>query len=330
METRAFVIFVVCLALTISVYGQTSLTKGVGNKETVFVDKLLIASSIQDLARANQKELELKRFSEVLQAEFVSALNGTAQFQLVDRSRLTSLQEEQKLTELGQIDPNDKNAAKALSLAGAKFAFQPQLTAYEDRSLTATYQKVGRSSMERKIFASAIVQVVDTTKGTLLPDSPSVELEEFEVIDMARPGQPMESDQVVVKLAKRMANLLSQQVTAYIRPAKILTITGSQLMINRGTEAGFTKGSKVEVYAVQEIIDPDTGDTYRNEVPVGGGTISRAEPKQSFAMIEGENNGIAAGCVVKVTQQDRAIEPDSPSMGSQISPGSSDKPISFD
>ena len=132
-------------------------------------------------------------------------------------------------------------------------------------------------------------------------------------------------------LAKSMANQLSQKVVALLRPAKILAVTGKQIMINRGTEAGFQAGCKVEVYATQDTTDPDTGEIFRNEVPMGKALVVRADPKQSFAMIDGEDNGIAKGCVVKVVGI--GMPPGAQLMQQNeapISPGSSEKPVKFE
>ena len=323
MGTKQLFILSVCLGSATLAMAQQELTKGTGTKETVFVSNLMVAPSVVELANAKQKSMELKRFAEVLDTQFVTSLNATRQFQLVDRKRLSEIREEQKLTELQQIDVNDKNAAKALSMAGAKYAFQPTLNAYEDRTQSSTHNKIGRSSMARKIFVSGVVQVVDTTKGTLLPDSPSVEIEKVEKIELAMPGAPMESDQVVVMLAKEMANQLCQKVINLLRPAKVLAVTGKQIMINRGTDAGFNKGLKVEVYATQDTTDADTGEVFRNEVPMGQATVVRTDPKQSFAMIEGEDNGIAKGCIVKVLEA--AATP-----VQEEAPSPSEKPIKFD
>ena len=335
MENKLTAALVILLGVSTMVSAQQDLSKGV--KDTVFVGDLKVAPSVMELSKGNGKSLQLKRISETLESQFISALNGTRQFQLLDRKRLGDIREEQKLTELGQIDPNDKNAAKAMKLAGAKYAFLPQLDAFEDRTEVSQYQQVGRTSINRKLFLSGVVQIVDTTTGMLLPDSPSVQLEKLETIAMAQQGTPLESDQALVMLAKEMANQLCQKVIGLLRPAKVLIVTGKQIMINRGTEAGFNAGNLVEVYAVQEIVDNDTGEKFRNEVPVGQAKVIRGDSKQSFAMIEGDDMGIQKDCVVRVTQvapltpQQGGVVPATPQAGGHgTPPGSSDKPLKFE
>jgi len=330
----AFALVLACSPLT---FGQ-ELSKG--EKDTVFIGLLNVQPSVQESAKAKGHELELKRVAESLDTQFITALNATRVFQLVERKRMKELQVEQAFASVA-VNPADKNAAQALKMAGAKYAFLPQIDGFEDRVDKQKFDDIDRVSMSRKLFLSVVVQVVDTTTGKLLPDSPSIQLNKAETMDMARPGQAMESDEVIVGLAKEMAGKLSQGVVQLLRPAKVLIVTGKQIMINRGSEAGFNKGDEVEIFATQEVKDEDTGETFNNEVPVGKARIVRGDVKQSFATLEGEDNGVNKGCVVRVSRPAHSpvggpqaptgelVPLQQPNAGTPVSPGSSDKPITF-
>lgn len=314
----------VFFSVTFSSMGQ-ELAKG--EKATIFIGRLKIQPSVEALAKKSGREHELKRVAESLETQFIHALNATRVFQIVERRRFTDIHEEQNFALSGMVE-NDKNAAQIGKMAGAKYAFLPQIDGFEDRSETPQYQQIGRSSMYRKLFLSVVVQVVDTTTGKVLPDSPSVQLNKTESFEMTRMGAGAPGgDQILVELAKEMASKLSQGVVSLLRPAKVLTVTGQQILINRGTEAGFNKGDLVEIYAFEEVKDEDTGETFRNEIPVGQARIVRTDAKQSFAVIEGDDPGISKGCVVKVIQP--ANVPESKPSGA-LTPGSSDKPLKFE
>ncbi len=311
-----------------------------GEKDTIFIGALKVQPSVIEMAEKKNRKIELKRVVNSLESQFISALNATRVFQLVERQRKGDIELEQGFAAVA-VDPNDKNAAQAGKMAGAKFAFLPQIDGFEDASETVEHLAIGRVSMSRKLFLSAVVQIVDTTTGKLLPDSPTVQLAKTEEIENARPGQVSGSDEVIVALAREMAKRLSQEVVAVLRPAKILTVTGKQIMINRGSEAGFGKGDLVELYAVQNVKDEDTGEIYRNEVPVGQAVISRIDKNQSYATIRGDDLGITKGCTVRVvkTAAGRATEaeppPDAtrPAAGTKwengTTPGSSEKPLKW-
>lgn len=332
------VVFLCALIMLPLAVSAAELSKG--EKDTIFIGRLKIQPSVIEMAEKMNRQAELKRLSGSLESQFVSALNATRVFQLVERSRKDDLELEQGFAAVA-VDPNDKNAAQAGKMAGAKFAFLPQIDGFEDKSETLEYQAIGRASMSRKLFLSATVQIVDTTTGKLLPDSPSIQLTKTEEVENARIGQLSGSDEVIVALAKEMAKKLSQDVVSLLRPAKVLSVTGKQVMFNRGSEAGFNKGDLVEIYAVQNVKDDDTGEVFRNEVPVGQAVISRIDKNQSYATISGDDMGITKGCVVRFvkTAASRASEaappPDTtkPDFGAKedpdSTPGSSEKPLKW-
>jgi hypothetical protein len=311
-----------------------------GEKDTIFIGPLKVQPSVIEMAEKKHRQFELKRVFNSLETQFISALNATRVFQLVERSRKADIELEQGFAAVA-VDPNDKNAAQTGKMAGAKFAFLPQIDGFEDTSETVEYQAIGRASLNRKLFLSAVVQIVDTTTGKLLPDSPSIQLTKTEEVENARIGQLSGSDEVIVALAKEMAKKLSQEVVAFLRPAKVLAVTGKQVLINRGSEAGFNKGDLIEIYAVQSVKDEDTGEVFRNEVPVGQAVISRIDKNQSYAAISGDDMGITKGCVVRFVKSaaSRASEaeppPDTtqPDFGTKgdpgTTPGSSEKPLKW-
>ncbi|MDP8214158.1 MAG: CsgG/HfaB family protein [Candidatus Euphemobacter frigidus] len=314
-----------------------------GKKDTLFIGAMKVQSSVRQLAVREGTELELNRVAQSLDSQFINAVSATRVFQLVNRKRIKDIQLEQAFAAVS-VDPNDKNAAQTLKMSGARYAFLPQIDGFQLRTDTDVYT-VGRESQTRKFYLSVQVQIVDTTTGELLPDVPSVQLNEVEIIKMAGVGKAQGSDQVLVTLARKMASRLSREVIALLRPAKVLTMTGNQIMINRGTEAGFQPGVRVEIFAVQEIIDDDTGETFRNEIIVGEATVRRGDTKKSFAEVTGENMGIAKGCIVKAAGRtaapkmletttwsggkEKAGTEVAPLKSSPETPGSSEKPLTW-
>jgi curli biogenesis system outer membrane secretion channel CsgG len=304
-----------------------------GEKDTIFIGELRVQPSVIEAAEKQGRSLELKRVIQSLDSQFITALNGTQVFQLVERKRKGDIELEQGFAAVA-VDPNDKNLAQSGKMAGARFAFLPQIDGFEDRAETVEYQAIGRAALNRKLFLSVVVQVVDTTTGRLLPDSPSVQLNKVESLEGVRTGQAVGSEQILVELAKEMAKNLSHELIAVLRPAKVLTVTGKQIMLNRGSEAGFSKDEMVEIYATQNVKDEDSGETFRNEVPVGQATIVRLDKKQSYATIVGEDLGIAKGCVVRAMKSATKSGPmgEAATPGDNVdqpTPGSSEKPLKW-
>lgn len=319
---KALLVFLL-LSLVLSPAALSAAELGQGEKATVFIGELKVQQSIIDRANRLNRSLELNRLVQSLDSQFISSLNATRLFQLVERKRKGDLELEQGFAAVA-VDPNDRNAAKAGKMAGAKFAFLPQVDGFDDLSETIEQRAIGRTAIERKLFVSVVVQVIDTTTGELLPESPAVQLSMTESVS-AQQGQAQTGDQVIVELARETARQLSQELASLLRPAKVLASTGRQITINRGTEAGFRKGDKLEIFATRSIKDEDTGEMFSEEFKVGDATITRIDKKQSTAVVDGEDLGIAKGCIVKAVAKKETAGEDS----EYISPGSSEKPVDW-
>lgn len=327
MENKRVTYISLLLGICMMAGAEEALVKG--EKTTISVNDVEVNASILALnkTQGNSSQIELVR--ETLQSQLGPALNATRLFQLVDRKRLDVSMEEQKLTELGQIDPNDKNAAKTGKGAAVKYVFLPIIDGFEDRSEVQEYQRIGRTAVNRKLILSCVVQIKDTTKNTILPDSASVML--------MQQGVPEGNTELII-LAKEMARQLCQKVVSLLRPAKVLDVMGKRIMINRGTEAGFNAGDVLEILAVREVTDEDTGEKFQNKVPVGQAKIVSSDPKESFATIEGEDMGVQKGCVVRAKlipeaftspSQQKGLAPEVPQAEGDVPPGSSEKPVKF-
>ncbi|MEI6057160.1 MAG: CsgG/HfaB family protein [Lentisphaerota bacterium] len=329
---------------SIEIQAEEQLAKG--EQLGIYVGQLEVQPSVAEAARKAGKELSLKRTAQSLDTQFISALSATRVFQMLERKRKADLEQEQGYSATA-VDINDKNAAQLGKMAGAKYALLPQIDGFEDMVDIQEYKDIERFSMRRKLYMSVTVTVVDTTTGKYLPDVANVQLSREEVVNNARNTKFLEgSDALNVELAKDMASSLCQEIVSLIRPAKVLTITGQQVMINRGTPAGFKQGVEVEFFASEDVKDEESGETFRNEVSVGKGTITRSDAKQSYAKIAGTDLGITKGCVIKVvkpTSISKGQIPESAPGGdfpenpakiladdAQTTPGSSEKPLQFD
>ena len=336
-------LFTVILAAIIVIpSGGAAVELSKGEMDTIFIAPLKVQPAVIEKAKKARKSTELKQVSDSLEAQLISALNATRVFQLIERILKSDIEQKQEEDSVAEaVDQDEKSVGETGKEAGARFAFLPLIDGFEDKAETTEHPAIDRVSMSRKLFLSAVVQIVDTATGKLLPDSPSIQLTRSEEVENARTGQLSGSAEVIVALAREMANKLSREAVALLRPAKVLAVTGKQVLLNRGSEAGFIKGDLVEIFSVQNVKDEESGEMFRNEAPVGQAVISRIEKYQSYATISGDDTGITKGCVVrfKKTAASRAVEweppPDvtQPDLGTKgdtgTTPGSSEKPLKW-
>lgn len=300
-------------------------------KDTIFIDTVRIPPSLLEKVQRDNTSLALQRAAATLEAAFTNALSATRVFQLVERQELETLGQEQELTDGGMVDAEYPHAARFGRLHGAKFVLIPTLDAFEELTTSKRYSASGRSDVTRTHFLSATIRIVDTKTGTLLPEAPSVQRKVSEVLRNIREDQVGSGEEFLATQVKELARQLAQESVSMLRPAKVLKVSGKQILINRGSEAGFNLGDQVEIFAVENIRDEESGETYRNEIPVGQAEIIRIDKKQSFAMINGDDLGITTGGIVKIfraanagSQSDKDLPP--PVLEP---PGSSEKPLKW-
>jgi len=313
----------------------TELSQGEG--DTIFIAAVSIQPSINELAEHQGRSTELRRMADSLESQFVAALNDTRVFQLVERKHQEEL-EVQVAEDKAALD--EKAPVTTGQQAGAKFALYVQIDGFEYSAESIRYKAIDRSIVSRKLFLSAVVQIVDTTTGRLLPYSPALQLTKSEEVGKS---ETVGSDRLIVALAKEMALKLSQEAGSFLSPAKVLSVSGKQLLINRGKESGFEKGDLVTIYVPQKVKDEDSGEIFINEVPVGYAIITRLDKKQSFADISGEDLGITKGTLARKLKtaaarraeaENQPPDPTLPDLDPVIvptgtTPGSSEKPFKW-
>jgi uncharacterized protein YcfL/curli biogenesis system outer membrane secretion channel CsgG len=298
MKTELFARLLAVGALGVAAAAPAQLAQG--EKDTIFIGELRVKPSIAQKAAQQGQSVLLARAKEALEGQFHNAISVTRVFQIVERQRVEELKLEQAFA-TAEVNPEDKNAARQLKMAGAKFAFLPEVTAFEDRTATATMAMTGAKDVGHTLFIAATVRVVDTTKGTYLPDAPSEQITSTQnIINTDEASVAVAQEQMVMEATKRLSRMLSIRVTELLRPAKVLAVTGRQVLINRGAELGFEPGAVVALFATQEVKDDDTGEIFFNETPLGNGRVDRADARQSYAILGGDNPGVVKGCVVKL------------------------------
>ena len=322
-------------------FGQAQPTAGA--KDAIYVGTMKVVPAILDAAKASGSAAALEQFSAALDAALLSALADTQVFEIVDRARLADLQTEQALAASGMVAAADPQAAKQFKLAGARFALLPQVDAFQDRSAKTVHADIGRESSAREVYAQVSMRVVDTTTGKLMASVPTLALTRTESTRLARAGEAApDGGRVLAELARDLAAGLCRKLLADVRPARVLAVTAGVALVNRGAAAGFAPGASVKFYAVETVFDEENGDSFDNEVPVGAGTVERGSDRQSYVTIQGEDLGVARGCVARAEEPAGAADvfapaggalgarqssgPAAPPPAPAMTPGSSEQP----
>jgi curli biogenesis system outer membrane secretion channel CsgG len=259
-------------------------------RKTVAVAKVKLAPSIEAAASADGSLSSLRRIVEAIDGQMIDALNGTRKFEVIARSDLDSLMEEGGLTGAG------------LTPGKADYLIVPSVDDFQDYMETATFEAIGKTVQKRKIRLGMVARIYDVANGGKLVESTNFQLDNKKMEQLmsqsVRTGSF--SDALLRMIAEDMSSRAATRVVDVIYPAKVLSVTGPQVMINRGDGTGIVQGQIWEVFALgEELVDPDTGESLgRSEVKVGTLRIDRVTPKFSSGTLT-ENFGVVKGSVVR-------------------------------
>ena len=245
---------------------------------------------------------ELNRIIESLDGQLIDRINATRKFDVLSRSDLADVIKEQDLGASGNVDA--KTAAKAGKLSGAKYLLVATVDDFQDYFERAVFEGTGRTATKRVFRFSIVGKIYDSTTGKLL-ESANFQTgnDAFKQIQQERSysvNNGLLSDEMMVAVARGMAEKIAGHVMDVIFPAKVLIKRDNIVTINRGEGGGVAEGDLFNVFAQgAELKDPDTGEVLgREEVKVGKVKISQVNPKTSLAEIV-EDTGIDKGAVLR-------------------------------
>lgn len=247
----------------------------------------LTPAVVQSAARAGKK-VEMERVVQSLDGQLIDRINATRKFQVVGRSDLKEVLKEQAFSGSGNVDTGDGAAPQQFKMAGAKYILVTTVDDFQDYIETATFKGTGRSATKRVIRFSCVGKIYDTTTGKLL-ESTNFQISNKDISEeraySTKDG--MLSDELLVAIARSMAEKIANRAADVIFPPKILSRRNKQVTINRGDGTDIAVGQVWNVFATgEELIDPDTKeDLGREEVLVGKVKITNILPKTSSAEI---------------------------------------------
>lgn len=254
------------------------------------------------------KSTQMNRVLQSMDSQLIDRINATRKFEIVGRSDLKDVLREQSLAASGNVDTLDKNAAKQFKLAGAKFVLIATVDDFQDFVEKATFQGIGTSATKRAIRLSAVGKIYDSTTGKLL-ESANFQTSQKDISEnrsfSVNDGEL--SDELLVAIAREMADRIANRVADVIFPAKVVAKRDKQITVNRGDGTGIAVDQVWNVYAVgEELFDPDTKESLgKEEVLVGKARIVSVQPKTATAETL-EDNGITNGAILRLPPPKKA------------------------
>ncbi|MFM8818451.1 MAG: CsgG/HfaB family protein, partial [Phycisphaerales bacterium] len=278
--------------------------------------------AVQAQAKSEGTDNALMQVEQGADPQLLDAIQATRRFDLVARSDMPSVMKEQDLTQSGNVNVMDPQAARAFQLAGARYVATVTIGNFQDISeRTELLNQFGTSKAERRtIDLQATVKIFDTTTGTLFR-STTVTISEAATNEIM-PGVEQKGSKTNVVLgqaAARLAREAAANIADSISPARVVGYTMGKITFNRSADQGVAAGQVYEVFSMGEsMVDPDTGEQLgAEEVSVGWARVLDAGSRVSTAQAI-EDRGIDRGSVLRLRPDGlpAGVNPDGKSTGS--------------
>ncbi len=246
----------------------------------------------------------------------ITALHETGEFVLLERKELSDIIKEQDLGESERV--TKETAAKIGELLGAQVLVRGALTEFEEKVSRAGVggvllkKRAGAGLTTTSAHVACDLRMYDATTGVILEatsEDASATSVGVVLAGVLKSGNILGggfSTKTPLGKATRgciekIVNTIVERMETVPWQAKIVKLSGGEVYISAGANAGIKKGEVFQVYRIgEELIDPDTGLTLGAEETYGGRIeIKKAEEKFAVATIlEGE--GFERGDVVRM------------------------------
>ncbi|HUJ10572.1 MAG TPA: CsgG/HfaB family protein [Verrucomicrobiae bacterium] len=292
-----------CTILGLTIFVTPSVLRA--DKATLGIAPVKSSPSLVESTKRDGKSIEMGQVVEALDGQLIDRINATRKFELVSRSDLKEIHAEQDYANSGNVDAKDKSRAQQFKEAGAKYLLVTTVDGFKDYSESSVVGETGQNATIRVLSLSTVAKIYDSTTAKLLESANFQIRKEQRLLSLKRGNENSAlSDDLLVGVARDMAEKVANRVADVIYPAKIISKIDKQVTINRGDGTGVAVDQIWNVYATgKELKDPDTGEILGvQEVLVGKVRVTSVLPKVSTADIVGEDTGIAEGAIVRLPQ----------------------------
>lgn len=323
---RLHLAFLAALA-PLAAFGVPASAQAPAEKPRLAIRAIAATPAVQAQAKSEGTENALAQIEQGADPQLMDAIQATRRFDLVARSDMPSVMKEQDLTQSGNVNVMDPQAARAFQLAGARYVATVTIGNFQDiTERTELLNQFGTSKAERRtIDLQATVKIFDTTTGTLFR-STTVTISEAATNEIM-PGVEQKGSKTNVVLgatAGRLAREAAASIADSISPARVVGYTMGKITFNRSADQGVAAGQVYEVFSMGEaMVDPDTGEQLgAEEVSVGWARVLDAGSRVSTAQAI-EDRGIDRGSVLRLRPGGlpAGVNPDGKATGSSTSGG---------
>lgn len=234
--------------------------------------------------------LSLGSAIEALDAQVYDRVLNTRRFDVLQRSDADALATESAA------------AGEAFGFNKADYILTIRVDSFNDRMEERRFASLGTVVRARTIELSAVAMISEVSTQRAVASANVMvskrQAENRSANATARVGEG--SDDLLIEAVREMAQKIAFRAAESVYPARVIGKRDRTVTINRNDQSGVKVGQIWEVFVHgEDLRDPDTGESSREEVYVGKVKITRVTPQNSQAEAV-EDTGIERGAVVRL------------------------------
>jgi len=273
------------------------------DKPTLAISPVNVSPAIDMTALQGEAKVALSRVVDALPAQLVDAFGQTGKFNVISRTDLPPVIEEQILGQSGNVSA--ASSARQGEIEGASYVLVVGLIDFNLFAESARFVAISRDQRRAQLTLTAVARIYDSTTGALLASAiDGVTERDFQQYFAFADREGDLEQLIYTQAAGALARELVVSLVNDLFPAKVVAKTGDQITINRGHATEFNpQGARLAIFAIgEEMTDPDTGESLgKEEIYLGSAVIIRMDERTSIAKL-GEDLGVERGHIVRVAQ----------------------------
>jgi hypothetical protein len=277
------------LVLGVAFTGALSAQDAPGKKK-IAITKIAATDSVKARMSTQGVGLSLSSVLEALDSQVYDRVLNSKRFEVLERSDADALAKEAGA------------AGTAFQFNQADYLLTIRVDGFNDRMETKRLASLGKTVTARVIELSAVAKITEVaTQRAVASTNFQVSRRQADQLSGNTTEKVGESsDVLLIDITREMAQKIASRVSDAVFPARVLAKRDKLVTINRNDTSGIKVGQVWEVFTLgEDLVDPDTGEKSREEVPVGTVKISRVTPQNSQAEII-EDTGIDKLALVRL------------------------------
>lgn len=281
------------------------LAQDASGKKNLGIYAVKPTKSVAEAAAKADQAGKLNKVVESLDAQLIDAFSNTRKFNIIARSDLKQILEEQRIPLDVIIDPSGPGARMG-KVSGVDYIVAATIDDFVVRQDGRHVEGLGMVVSRRMARVSAVFKIWDSTTGRLLQSVAIPVVREEKGASRVTPNDftttpRAEDDAILVAISNELAQRAALRVIDVIFPARVISVIDNVVTVNRGEGGGIGRDEVWEIFAVgKALIDPDTKEVLgQEEVKVGEMVVTDVLPKFSKGRLIGENRGVDNGHIAR-------------------------------